>query len=127
LSIIGCALSLIYTTGIGSYLVGVVDGFITKFAFLLLLAIQCIIFGWLYDLDSLISVLNENSKFNVGKAWKAIIRYILPIFLIVMWILGVYDLFMNSNSFEITVYCIITAIVLAVSVIFTNIESKDHD
>ena len=124
LSIIGCGFSLIYTTGIGSYLVGVVDGFITHFAFLLLLAIQCIIFGWLYDLDSLIPILNKNSKFKVGKIWKFIIKCILPLFLIIMWVIGVYNLFLNVNSFELTVYCIITVIVLVVGCIFSNVESK---
>lgn len=66
LSIIGCVFSLFFTTGISSYLVGVVDGFVNEFGILFLIAIQCIIFAWIYDVDSLIPVVNENSRFKVG-------------------------------------------------------------
>ena len=38
---------------------GIVDSFITEFCILLLIAIQCIIFGWLYDIEGVIPVLNE--------------------------------------------------------------------
>ena len=120
LSIIGCACSLLFTTGISSYLVGVVDGFVNKFAVLFLIAVQCIIFTWFYDIDSLIPMLNEKSRLKVGKTWKFIIKYFLPIFIIFMWIIGVYDCLSNSNFFELMVYFIIAVIVFGVSVIFTK-------
>ena len=82
LSIIGCLCSLIFTCGIISYLVEIVDGFINKFAVLLLIAIQCIIFGWYYGAEKVIPVLNEKSRIKVGFIWTAVIKYILPIFLI---------------------------------------------
>jgi NSS family neurotransmitter:Na+ symporter len=125
LSIIGCVLSLIFTTGISSYLVGIVDGFVNEFGILLLIAIQCIIFTWIYDADSLIPVLNENSRFKVGKTWKFIIKYILPLVLIIMWLIGIIQLFENANSFEIAVDIIIMVVVLALSVIFTRIKPKE--
>ena len=126
LSIIGCALSLIFTTGISSYLVGVVDGFVNEFGVLLLIAIQCIIFTWIYDVDSLMPILNENSRFKVGKTWKFIIKYVLPLVLIVMWLIGISNLFANANSFEITVDIIIMVVVLLFSVIFTKIKPKEN-
>lgn len=124
LSIIGCVFSLLFTTAIGSYLVGVVDGFVNKFGILFLLAVQCIIFGWLFDIDSLIPILNENSRLKVGKTWKTIIKYILPIFLILIWAIGIYEMFLSAKTFEIMVYFVITIIVFTVSGIFTKIESK---
>ena len=81
LSIIGCLCSLIFTCGISSYLIEIVDGFINKFAILLLIAIQSIIFGWYYGAEKVIPVLNEKSRIKVGSVWTAIIKYILPIFL----------------------------------------------
>ena len=126
LSIIGCALSLIFTTGISSYLVGVVDGFVNEFGILLLIAIQCIIFTWIYDVDSLIPLLNENSRFKVGKTWKFIIKYVLPLVLIIMWLIGISNLFANANSFEITVDIIIMTPVLAFSVILTRIKPEGN-
>ena len=123
LSIIGCAFSLFFTTGISSYLVGVVDGFVNEFGILFLIAIQCIIFAWIYDVDSLIPVVNENSRFKVGTLWKVIIKYVLPVFLIGMWLVGIYDLFTDVNSFEVTLYIVITVLVLVFSGILTKIKS----
>ncbi|MBQ2832479.1 sodium-dependent transporter [Methanobrevibacter sp.] len=124
LSVIGCLLSLIFTTGISSYLVGVVDVFVNEFGVLLLIAIQCIIFTWIYDVDSLIPILNENSRFKVGKTWKFIIKYVLPFVLIIMWLIGIIHLFEDADSFEITVDIIIMAVVLVFGVIFTKIKPK---
>lgn len=123
LSIVGCSFSLLFTTGISSYLVGIVDGFVNEFCLLFLLAVQCIIFTWFYDIDSLIPVLNENSRFKVGKTWKFILKYLLPIFIFVMWIFGVSDIILHSNFFEILVCIIITIIVVVVSFIFSKKSS----
>ena len=124
LSIIGCAFSLLFTTGISSYLVGIVDGFVNEFAILFILILQCVIFGWYFDLNSLEPVLNNKSKFNVGKGWKTIIRYILPIFISIMWIIGVYRLFLDATQFELIIYGIITAIVIIASHIFVKINEN---
>ncbi len=124
LSIIGCILSLVFTTGCGSYLVETVDSFMNAFGVIILIAIQCIVFTWFYDIDSLISVLNENNKFKVGKLWKLIVKYILPIFLIVMWVMGVYKLISSTDPFKLTVYGIITVTVFIFSIILTKINSK---
>ena len=125
LSIVGCMLSLLFTTGISSYLVDIVDSFITEFCILLLIAIQCIIFAWFYDIEGVIPVLNENDKVKVGKSWVFILKYILPIFLFIMWGNGVYHLLLNANNFELIVYCIITVAILIFTYIFTNIPEKN--
>ena len=122
LSIIGCALSLIFTTAVSSYLVGVVDGFVNSFGIMFLIAIQCIIFAWMYDIDSLIPVINENSRFKVGTVWKVIIKYVLPVFLMVIWLIGVYNLFLQISTFEMIVYSIILVLVLIFSGILTKIN-----
>ena len=123
LSVVGCIFSLLFTTGISSYLVGVVDGFVNEFGILLLIAIQCIIFTWIYDVDSLIPVINENSRFRVGALWKNIIKYVLPCFLMGMWLIGVYNLFSQVDSFEAIVYVVIMVLVLVFSGILTKINS----
>ena len=125
LSVIGCACSLIFTTGISSYLVGVVDGFINEFGIMFLIAIQCIIFTWMYNVDSLIPIINENSKFKVGSIWKSIIKYVLPCFLIVMWLIGVYNLFTKINSFEMMIDILIMILVLVFSGILTKINANE--
>ena len=64
LCIIGCIISVTLTTGISSYLIGIIDAFVNQFGVLLLIPIQAIIFGWIYGLDNVIPVLNEHSTLN---------------------------------------------------------------
>lgn len=123
LCIIGFIASLIFTTGISSNLVRVVDEFVNEFGILLLIAIQCIIFTWIYDVDSLMAVINENGRFKVGSLWKVIVKYVLPCFLIIIWLIGVYNLLMDLDPFEKIVYIVITVVVLLFSGILTKIPS----
>ena len=126
LSIIGCLCSLIFTCGISSYLVGIVDGFINKFGILLLIAVQCIIFGWYYGAEKVIPVLNEKSRVKVGTIWTAIIKYILPILLVIIWIIGIIDLFANATQFELMVDVGIIIIVLVFSTVFYKRKSSEE-
>ena len=125
LSIIGCVFSIILTTGISSYLVGIVDSFVNEFGILLLIGIQCIIFAWFYGVEHVLDALNEYSTFSVGKTWTFIIKYLLPCFLIVMWVIGIVKLFSNAKTFEIIVDLIIIAAVLVSAAVFTKIKAAN--
>jgi len=122
LSIIGCLFSLILTTGISSYLVEIIDSFVNQFGILLLIGIQCIIFAWFYGVDKFLPALNQFSTFKVGKLWKFIIIYLLPIVLIIIWAVGIVQLFSTAKQFEIIVDLIIIVSVLVVAFIFTKIK-----
>ena len=126
LCIIGCIISVTLTTGISSYLIGIIDAFVNQFGVLLLIPIQAIIFGWIYGLDNVIPVLNEHSTIKVGRLWKAIIKYIAPVILFGLWGFGIFKLFSNANSFEITVYAIISIGVLALSLLFTKRKTPSN-
>lgn len=126
LSIIGCLGSLIFTCGISSYLVGIVDGFINKFAILLLIAIQCIIFGWYYGAEKVIPVLNEKSRVKIGFTWTVIIKYVLPIFLVTIWLIGIIDLFINATQFELMVDIAMIILILVFSTIFYRKKSTEN-
>ncbi len=125
LSVIGCLGSLIFTCGINSYLVGIVDGFVNKFGILLLIAIQCVIFGWYYGAEKVIPVLNEKSRIKVGFIWTTVIKYILPIFLVIIWLIGIVDLFMNATQFELMVDMTLILLVLVFSAIFYKRKSTE--
>lgn len=125
LSVMGCLGSLIFTCGISSYLVGIVDGFVNKFGILLLIAIQCVIFGWYYGAEKVIPVLNEKSRIKVGFIWATVIKYILPIFLVIIWLIGIIDLFMNATQFELIVDIALIILVLVFSAIFYKRKSTE--
>ena len=126
LCIIGCIFSLILTSGISSYLVGIIDSFVNQFGILILIGIQCIIFAWFYGVDKFIPVLNEVSTFNVGKTWSFIIKYLLPCVLIVIWAVGILKLFTSAKPFEIMVDLTILILVLGFAVILTKIKPADE-
>ena len=127
LSIVGCAFSVLLTTGISSYLVGIIDSFVNQFGILLLIGVQCVIFAWFYKLDDLVPVLNEYGHLKVGKLWKFIIRYLLPIVLFAMWIYGMYDFFMSAATFELIVDLIIMGAVLVSSIILTRLSPREDE
>ena len=112
LSVIGCVFSIFLTTGISSYLVGIIDAFVNEFGILLLISVQCIIFAWFYGVNHLIPVLNECSTFKVGTIWSFIITYLLPIVLIIIWIFGIINLFSTISTFEMIIDLIIICSVL---------------
>ncbi len=122
LCVIGCAFSLLLTTGISSYLVGIIDSFVNEFGILLLIGIQCIIFAWFYGVEHFLPALNEHSTFKVGKTWKFVIKYLLPLVLIVMWVIGIVQLFSTAKSFEIMVDLIIIIGVLVFAFVLTKIR-----
>lgn len=121
----GCLISLVLTTGIRSYLVGIIDSFVNKFGVLFLIPIQAIIFGWIYGLDDIIPILNENSSIKVGKLWVVIIKYIAPVILFVLWFIGIIGLFKDASMFELAIDMIVMVSVLVVSYIFTNKKSSN--
>ena len=127
LSVIGCLASLIFTCGISSYLVGIVDGFVNKFAILLLIAIQCVIFGWCYGAEKVVPVLNEKSRVKVDFLWTAIIKYVLPILLVIIWLMGITDLFIHASAFELAVDMVIIVLVLGLSAVFYRKKSVENE
>jgi len=126
LSIIGCVFSLILTTGISSYLVGIIDSFVNEFGILLLIGIQCIIFAWFYGVEHFMPALNQHSTFKVGTIWSFVIKYLLPVVLIIMWAIGIVTLFSTAKQFEIMIDVIIIVAVLAFSVVLTKIKSPSE-
>ena len=124
LTAIGCPLSLLLTSGIGSFLVRNMDSFINQFGILLLIAVQCIIFAWFYNLDEFLPVLNEYGTLKVGKLWKFVIKYLLPIVLILLWFSGIYDLITKSSPFILVFDAIIMVGVLIFSIILTKLKPK---
>ena len=106
---------------------GIIDSFINQFGILFLIGVQCVIFAWFYNIDDLIPILNENGHLKVGKTWKFIIKYLLPIVLFAMWAYGIFDLFMSAATFELIVDLIIIVSVLVFSFILTRLKPSEDE
>ena len=126
LSIVGCVISLILTSGISSYLVGIIDTFVNEYGILVLIAIQCIIFAWFYGLDKFLPALNGLSIINVGRTWKLVIKYVLPCFLILMWANGLVKMLKTAHPFEIIVDIIILVAVMVSAIVLTRVKEANE-
>ena len=125
--IIGFLISCIFATAAGSTVLGVFDAFLNNFALLFAVLLECIIFGWIYKFDDLIDTLNENSKIKVGKTWKIVIKYILPICILGLWIQGVYSTLSTADGLSITIMAILTIILIVVPFIFAKLPAINKD
>ena len=106
-------------------MVEIVDKFVNEFGILILIGVQTIIFGWFYGVEKVMPYLNELSTFKVGKTWIFILKYVLPVLLIVIWVFGIVELFNGSNLLEIVVDLIITFVVVGLSILFTKLSPSN--
>ena len=121
--IVGFFISIIFTTSAGSTILGVFDAYLNNFALLLAILIECIIFGWIYKFDDLIETLNQNSTIKVGKTWKAVIKYILPICIAGLWIQGVFSTISSIDSLSATIMLMLTIVLIVVPIIFAKLPA----
>ena len=124
LVLVGLFLSFIFATGMGEYLLRITDSFITQFAIILGVLLEIIVLGWVYDIEDIRSVLNSNSYIKVDKSWIITIRFILPIILTIIWILGVYNLILVGDRQSLLVQSVIASIFVIVPLALTVIPYK---
>ena len=125
--IVGFCISTIFATGAGSMILGVFDTYLNNFALLFAVLLECIIFGWIYKFDNLIDTLNNNSRIKVGKTWKTVIKYILPVCIFCLWIQGIYSTLTTSDSVSIAIMIILTITLIVVPLIFAKLPARNKN
>ena len=128
LIIIATAVSMIYATAFGGELLGFVDTFINQIALLFGIIVECILFAWIFKAEKLVNFLNERSKtIKLGKWWLIIVKYVLPIFISIIWIGGLFDV-AGSGSYNQLNFTLVSAIILVIAtLILTVLPSKNPD
>lgn len=128
LIVIGALISMIYATSYGGSLLGYVDTFINQIALLLGIIVECIIFAWVFKADKLVDFLNSRSKtIKLGKWWLVIVKYILPIFISIVWVGGMIDVINLSSIHQLNFTIVSAAVLLIFSLIFTLLPPKNND
>ena len=126
LIIIGAAISMIYATAYGGSILGYVDTFINQIAILFGVILECIVFAWIFKAEKLIDFLNSRSKtIKLGKWWVVVVKYVLPIFVTIVWIGGMIDVVKSGTTDQLIFTIISAAILLIVTLIFTILPSKN--
>ena len=128
LILVGAVLSMIYATAYGGSVLGFVDTFINQIAILFGVIVECIIFAWIFKAETLVDFLNKRSKtIKLGKWWLIVVKYVLPIFIAVVWIGGLYDVVINGTFDQLIFTLISAAILLIVTLIFAILPAKNPD
>nr|WP_295000772.1 sodium-dependent transporter [uncultured Methanobrevibacter sp.] len=128
LIIVGALVSMIYATAYGGSILGYVDTFINQIAILFGVIVECIIFAWIFKAEKLIDFLNSRSKsIKLGKWWLVVVKYVLPIFVVVIWIGGLIDVIKSGTNDQLIFTVISAAILLIATLIFTILPAKNPD
>jgi len=126
LCIIGFIISIVFSTGLGDYLLTLADSFLNQFAVLFGIILECLIVGWLYSIDKLLNIINKNTKFKLGNVWIYFIKYVIPIVFLCIWIAGLYDLFGAGDILSISIQLILALGLLICTIILSILPEKKN-
>ena len=128
LCVFGAAVSMIYATAMGSYILGIADTFVNQIAILIGVIFECIVFAWIFKAENIISKLNAKSKsIKLGKWWLVVVKYVLPIFIAIVWIGGILEVISSGSMLELAILAILTVILLGATFIFTKLPAKSGE
>ena len=125
--IIGLIISLVFTTRAGSLVLGVFDLFLNNYALLFTIVLECIIFGWIYKFDNLIETLNQYSRFKVGRLWKFVIRFALPIVIFLLWIQGILSTLFEGDSVTYSIMLVLFLALIIIPVILSKLPARNEE
>ena len=128
LCVFGAAVSMIYATAMGSYILGIADTFVNQIAILIGVIFECIVFAWIFKAENIIPKLNAKSKsIKLGKWWLVVVKYVLPIFIAIVWIGGILEVISSGSMLELAILVILTVILLGATFIFTKLPAKSGE
>ena len=128
LIIFGAVISMMYATAYGGSILGFVDTFINQIAILFGVILECIIFAWIFKAEKFIDFLNSKSRtIKLGKWWLLIVKYILPIFISIVWIGGMFDVIKNASFDQMLFTILAAAILLITTLVFTVLPAKNPE
>ena len=128
LCVFGAAVSMIYATAMGSYILGIADTFVNQIAILIGVIFECIIFAWIFKAENIIPKLNAKSKsIKLGKWWLVVVKYVLPIFIAIVWVGGILEVISSGSLLELAILAILTIILLGATFIFTKLPAKSGE
>ena len=83
--------SLVFATGSGLYWLDLFDHFIANFGLVLIGLIECVILGYMYSLVKMRAHANKTSDFAIGVWWEYLIKFVIPIVLVVLLVMSVVE------------------------------------
>ena len=88
--VIGFTSGIIFTTFAGLYYLDITDHFITNYGLVVVGLLEAWAIGWLYRADKLRDYINKVSDIKIGKWWDVLIKFVIPVCLLVLLIASLY-------------------------------------
>ena len=85
-SLIGCAGSLIFTTGAGLHWIEIVDYFLNNFGLLMIGLLEAILIAWVLGADKLSQHIERHNPLPAMRIWRLVIRFITPTLIFILLI-----------------------------------------
>lgn len=128
---LGFIASSLFTTGAGLYLLDIIDHFLMQFGAGLAAIFFCLVLGWKYDAERLRKFMNPISNLKVGKWWDAMVKFITPAILIMLFIKGIFtDLTEGYAGYPIKALSIGVAVsigIILLGIYLSNLSWKDEE
>lgn len=125
LCIVGALISMVFATAPGEFLVTVTDEFVNNISLVISVFFECLIFSWVFNMEKLVEFFNSRSKvFTIGDWWIYLIRYLIPIVLIVIWLGGVYEIIIAETQQHLIILVLLSIFSLIMAYIFTRLPAK---
>ena len=86
--VIGLISGIVFATFAGLYYLDITDHFITNYGLVFVGLLEVWAIGWLYGADKLRQYINEVSDIRIGRWWNVLIKFIIPLCLLVLLIMS---------------------------------------
>lgn len=94
----GFLFGLTFAAGPGFYIMDIMIHFI-YYNILLALLLECVAVGWFFDSEKISSFINQYSAVKLGKPWRFMVRFIVPLILIALIIFQLKSDLLGFNNY----------------------------
>lgn len=91
LTLVGIFLGLIFTTKAGLYYLDIVDHFLVNYGLVVVGILEAIIIGYFIKTKEFMNFINKVSEWKIGNFWLFAIKFIIPVFLIILLVVNFYN------------------------------------
>ncbi len=96
--LISFAVSLLFTTPAGLFLIDIVDHYINNFGIILIGLTETIVIGYFHGSQKIINVANKGNRLKIGLTWKIFTFYLTPLILTILILENIYSEITESYS-----------------------------
>ncbi|MCK5818786.1 MAG: sodium-dependent transporter [Psychromonas sp.] len=127
---IAFVVSLAFATNGGLLLLDIIDYFINNFALLLSCLFELVIMGWIIKLNDIHEHVDNISDFKIGNWFEICLRFISPLFLIVIIASNIYftltDGYKGYSKFDLLIFGWgLTALILVIAVLINKMSKEE--